>query len=139
MRTNERAPSTCWGITLRGPISPRIATDVHWPLPPKALSASNSEGPFNSAISESGRQLRGEFVPSRKRSKPTAIDSGAAIIQQKGASFLRLIPEETSQDDTLRLGLKIGSFGKLLANALSPAEQACVPFNCQYPKDTRAT
>ena len=63
-------------------------TDVDWPLPPKALSASNSQGPFNSAISERGHQLREEFVPSRKRSKPTVIDSGDAIIQRKGDSPL---------------------------------------------------
>ena len=58
-------------------------TDVHLPLPPKALSASNSQGPFNSAISERWIQLRGDSYL-RENDKPTAIDSGAAIIQRKG-------------------------------------------------------
>ena len=139
MRTNDRVPSTCWGGNTYGTQQPEQnrESDVHWPLPIQALNAEYPHAPFDSAISEWERKLREDYVPSRKRFKPSVIDSGAAMIQRKGDSSPRLIPENTSQEDALRLALKINPFERLLANALSPAEQACVSFNCQYPMDTK--
>ena len=86
-----------------------------------------------SAITEWGSCLRREFVPSRKRYKPSVMDSGAAMVQRKGDAFPCLIPGNSSQADALRLALDINPFERLLANALSPDEQACVQFNCQNP------
>ena len=86
-----------------------------------------------SAITEWGSCLRREFVPSRKRYKPSVMDSGAAMIQRKGDAFPCLIPENCSQADALNLALEINPFERLLTNALSPVEQACVQFNSQNP------
>ena len=44
-----------------------------------------------------------------------------------------MIPGTSSQDEALRLALDINPFERLLASALSPAEQACVSYNFRNP------
>ena len=112
-------------------------SEVSGPMPSQSRDPEYSENPFNSSIAEWGRKLRGDYVPSRKRFKPSVIDSGAAMVQRKGGSSPCLIPGNGSQGDALRLARDINPFERLLANASSPAEQACVSFNCQYPKRTK--
>ena len=85
------------------------------------------------AISEWGRCIRGEYVHSRKRCKPSVLDSASEMAQRKGDSFPCFIPEDSSQEEPLRLALEINPFEKVLAGALSPAEQACVKRNCSNP------
>ena len=86
--------------------------------------------PFYLAISELGRCLRCEYAPSRKRYKPSALDSDAAMVQRKGGSFPCFMPYGSSQGEAIRLALSINPIDKLLASALSPADQACVKYNC---------
>ena len=59
------------------------------------------------------------------------MDIGAAMVRRKGDAFPCLIPGNSSQADALKLALEINPFERLMDNALSPAEQACVQFNCQ--------
>ena len=103
------------------------------PMPAPSWRSNIESFPTNSAIDEWGRCLKHGYVPSRKRYKPTVVDASAALIQRKGDSFPSLIPGNSSQEEALRLELEFGPFGRLLANTLSPAEQACVKYNCQNP------
>ena len=89
------------------------------------------------AVAEWERCLRDEFAPSKNRHKPTVVDSGAALIQRKGDSFPCLIPEDSTQEEALQMARGLNPFGRLLGNALSPAEQACVVYNCQNPGLTK--
>ena len=89
------------------------------------------------AVAEWERCLRNEFTPSKNRHKPAVVDSGAALIQRKGDSFPCLIPEDSTQEEALRMALGLNPFERLLGNALSPAEQACVVYNCQNPDLTK--
>ena len=82
------------------------------------------------SIGEWGRCLWGEYVPARKRQKPSALDPAAAMVKRKGDSFPCFIPDDSSQEEALLLELEINPFGKLLAIALCHAEQACVKYNC---------
>ena len=61
------------------------------------------------------------------------MDSGAATVRRKGDSFPCLIPGNGSQEEAVRLALDINPFERLLDNALSPAEQARVSYNCRNP------
>ena len=45
-----------------------------------------------------------------------------------------MIPGKCSQGDVIRLALDINPFERLLGNALSPVEQACVSYNCLNPR-----
>ena len=51
------------------------------------------------------------------------------MVRRKGDPFPCFIPEGSSQEDPIRLALEINPFEKLLAIALSPADQACVNYN----------
>ena len=114
--------------------------DVSGPLP-KCTRIPNMRGhPAYLSMAEWERCLRGEYVPSRKRYKPSALDSDAAMVRRKGDSSPRFIPEGRSQEEAIRLSLEINHFEKLLASALSPAEQACVKYNglnSNHPKRRR--
>ena len=89
--------------------------------------------PADLAITEWERCIREEYEPSRKRRKPSVVDSGAALVRRKGDSFPCLIPGNSSQEDALRMGQELNPLERLLASALSPVEQACITYNCRSP------
>ena len=99
---NERGSSAHKRISAantKGACPPSLAIseatserDVSGPFP-KLATIPNTRGiPLDLAVTEWGRCLRDEYVPSRKRYKPSAVDSGAAMAQRKGDSFPCMIP-----------------------------------------------
>ena len=62
------------------------------------------------AVAEWGRCLRNEFTPSKNRRKLAVVDSGAALIQRKGDSFPCLIPEDSTQEEALRMARGLSPF-----------------------------
>ena len=110
-----------------------IDRDVVGPMPEFARLPNMRGFPSYLAITEWGRRLRDDYVPSRKRYKPSVMDSGAATVQRKGDSFPFLIPGNSSQEEAIRLARDINPCERLLASALSPAEQACVSYICMNP------
>ena len=114
-----------------------LGCDVMRPMPMVERPPTTEAPPVTLAVAEWGRCLRGEFIPSRNRHKPSVVDSGAAFVQRKGDSFPCLIPENSTQDDALRMARGLNPFERLLGNALSPAEQACVLYNCQNPNEAK--
>ena len=90
-----------------------------WPMPANTRRPLKRGFPSELAISERVRFLRGEYEPSRKRHKPSVVDSGAALVQRKGDPYPCLIPENASQEDALRMAQELSPRGRLLAKALS--------------------
>ena len=75
---------------------------------PKFTRLPNMRGsPSDLAITEWERFIRHDYVPSRKRYKPSVMDYGAAMVQRKGDSFPCLIPGNSSQEEAIRLALDI--------------------------------
>ena len=110
-----------------------LGRDVMRPMPTVERPHTTEAPPATLAVDEWGRCLRDDFIPSRNRRKPSVVDSGAAFVQRKGDSFPCLIPENSTQDEALRMARGLNPSERLLGNALSPAEQACILHNCQNP------
>ena len=140
---NERGPNAhkrIGAVREQGSFPPGVEfrettneCDVFGPMPKVARLPNIRGSPNDSAIAERERCLRHDYVPSRKRCKPSVMDSGAAMVQRKGDSSPFLIPGHSSHEEAQRLALEINPFERLLGNALSPAEQACVSYNCLNP------
>ena len=107
--------------------------DAPGPLPVLARHPDTGEFPVNLAITDWESRLKHDYVPSRKRYKPSIADACAALAQRTGDSLPCLIPEHRSQEVALRMALELNPFERVLANALSPAEQEGVKFNCTNP------
>ena len=89
--------------------------DVIGPLPMVERPPATEALPLTLAVAEWERCLRSEFCPSRKRHKPFLVDSGAAFVQRKGDSFPCLIPEDSTQDEALRMVLGLNPFERCWA------------------------
>ena len=100
-------------------------------MPDAARPIVNGELPANLAISDRGNRPKHYYVHPRKRYKLSVLDAIAAMVRRKGDSPPCLIPGNSSQEEALHLTLGFNPFERLLANALSPAEQACVKYNCR--------
>ena len=86
------------------------------------------------AITERWSCIRRDYLPSRKRYKPSIMGPGAETVRRKGDSFPCPTPANSSQEEVIRLALDINPFERLLANDLSPTEQACASYNCLNPR-----
>ena len=89
--------------------------DVIGTLPTVERPPATEALPVTLAVAEWERCLRSEFCPSRKRHKPFLVDSGAAFVQRKGDSFPCLIPEDSTQDEALRMVLGLNPFERCWA------------------------
>ena len=108
-------------------------SDVRGPMPDSARLPKKRRFPFNLEITEWGRRLNRDYVRSRKRYRPSVADASTAMVHRNGDSPPCLIPGNSSQEEALRLALEFNPFERLMANALIPAEQACVAYNSQNP------
>ena len=124
----ERAKGVCPASIVLSEANSEL--DVSGPMRKFARAPDMREPPSGLAVTEWGRRLRGEYVHSRRRYKPSVMGSGAAMVRCKGDSFLCSIPGISSQEEAHRLSLTPNPFGRLQANDSIPAEQACVSYNC---------
>ena len=137
---NERgagAHKRIGGVHTKDSFQPSFVTaeatserDVAGPTPMFARLPNMRGAPFALSITDRGRCVRGENVPSRKRYKQSVVDSAAAMVRRKGDSFPCFKPGDSSQEGALRFALGINRYEKLLACALRPADQASVKYNC---------
>ena len=91
-----------------------------------------SIGPFNSSISERVRNLRVEYVPSRKRFKPAAIDSVDAMVQRIGDA-----PPSLILGNCPKGGPRNKPIWAAAGQFSTPCRAGCVSFNFQHPVCTK--